>query len=406
MPRQWVADDIEAAKELLGRCRSVSDACGIIGCTPDALQKAMRRFGQKPPFAFVGRGATAEKAVKPAHNVGTCADVPTVVAQPQPPTGPVSTAVRRLLDAVRRAPLPFDELCDQLDLTPGKCRALIEEARSAGHAFDVAHDHVGFVLPEPTSDVVDVGAPATSGERQTVAVISDTQFGSKYCMRAAIRDFVEYAYGRGVREILHAGDWLDGCYKHGIFELSHSGIEDQTRDSLETMPALPGLSYHAISGNHDDTFADVTGMAPGDYIEWYFRSHGRNDVKFYGRRGAYLKVRGATVELWHPKKGAAYALSYHLQNHIRDYGVGQKPDILIAGHWHINCFLEQRGVQAIACPCFQSPKSAFSKSLGGAPSIGGLILSWELTEKRTVRRFAFERSSYYEREELRGLELA
>jgi predicted phosphodiesterase len=311
-----------------------------------------------------------------------------------------------LLAAVRAGAVDFATLCNRLDMAPRRVRALIDDARSAGHAVEVAHDHVGVVLPEPSAEVVDTGVAPSTGKRQQIAAFSDTQFGSKYCMREAIVDFVKHAYAQGCREVLHAGDWLDGCYKHGIFELSHSGIEDQTRDSFETLPELPGLSYHAISGNHDDTFADATGMAPGDYIEWYFRQHGRNDVHFYGRRGAYLKVRGATVELWHPKRGTSYALSYHLQNHIRDYGVGQKPDILVAGHWHINCYLEQRGVHAIAAPCFQSPGSAFSKSLGGAPSIGGLILSWELTEARTLRRFSFERSSYFMREDLRELELA
>jgi hypothetical protein len=191
-----------------------------------------------------------------------------------------------------------------------------------------------------------------------------------------------------------------------MFELTHSGIEDQTRDLFETLPAKPGLTYHGIVGNHDQTFSDEVGMDPGDYFEWYFKKRGRHDLHFYGMRGAYLKLRGAIIELWHPRKSGAYSLSYHLQNHIRDYGVGRKPDILLAGHWHTFVYLEQRGVHALACGTFQGAGSSFSKSLGGSPSIGGTFLSWEVTEQRTLRHVAVERVSYFEEENVRALELA
>lgn len=53
--RSWSKDDVESAKELLAKCRTVGDAASIIGTTTDALQKAFRRHGAKPPFAYVGR---------------------------------------------------------------------------------------------------------------------------------------------------------------------------------------------------------------------------------------------------------------------------------------------------------------------------------------------------------------
>jgi hypothetical protein len=52
-------------------------------------------------------------------------------------------------------------------------------------------------------------------------------------------------------------------------------------------------------------------------------------------------------------------------------------------------------------PCFQGGKSSFGKSLNGAPSIGGLIVSWDATEHGTLRRVAVERSAYYEIEAFR-----
>lgn len=365
------------------------------------LKETIRRRTGLPPSAYMKGAATSKSAPAPAPR----ADRPPL-AKPALRPGHLDDDMRRLVDATKKGPVPFEELCDQLDMSPKRLRALIERARAARVTVDAAHGHVAFRPPEPTGSLIDTGIRPVMGGRQMVGVITDTHLGSKYCMRAQLRDFIEQSYERGVREILHVGDVIDGKYRHGMFEVTHAGIEDQTQDLFEVLPRLKGLSYHGISGNHDDTFADDAGMSPGDYMQWYFQHHGRDDLHFYGRRGAYLKIRGAIVELWHPRKSGAYSLSYHLQNHIRDYAVGQKPDVLLAGHWHTFVYLEQRGVHALACGTFQGSGSAFSKSLGGAPSIGGTILSWELTQARTLRRFSVERFSYYEKEEVRALELA
>ena len=95
-----------------------------------------------------------------------------------------------------------------------------------------------------------------------------------------------------------------------------------------------------------------------------------------------------------------YARSYAVQKQIEKYSSGEKPAILLVGHWHTFVYCMERGVHGIACPTFQGGGSAFSKSLGGAPSIGGLVLSWELTEHGTMRGFNLEYRAYFEREKL------
>lgn len=302
-----------------------------------------------------------------------------------------------------RRGVQFGDLCDRLDMSPRRVRELIKTAQEEGYRVDVAGDVVAQREPEPEDGAQDIGVAPVVGGRYTVAVISDTHFGSKYCMREQLRDFVHSAYDRGCRQVLHAGDMLDGCYKHGMWELSHHGVDDQISDALETLPELDGLAYHYTSGNHDETFTSSTGLDTGRLIEDRARSAGRTDLHYHGARDALLRLGTVKVELWHPRSGKAYALSYKLQNFLRDMpaATGRKPDILIAGHWHTFCYFEQRGVHAIAAPCWQGGGSSFGRSLGGAPSIGGLIVSWEQTAHGTLRRFAVERSSYYEVEHYR-----
>jgi predicted phosphodiesterase len=262
--------------------------------------------------------------------------------------------------------------------------------------LDKGNDHVQLSAREQIRTVQNTRIMPTRGKRQTVGVISDLHLGSKYCLRAQLIDCVQSMYERGIREILIPGDLLDGCYKHGIFELSHTGLTDQTQDLYETLPKLRGLSYHAITGNHDHTFAELTGVDVGEYITGYFKERGRRDITFYGDCGAFVSLRGAVIHLWHPLGGMSYAKSYKLQKQVEKYGAGEKPNILLGGHVHQFVFVEDRGVFAILCPTFQASGSAFSKRLGGQPALGGLILSWEIAGKDLVRNFSCERRRYFE----------
>ncbi len=302
----------------------------------------------------------------------------------------------KLIELLKK-PVAFTALCDKLDLSPNRARELVLQARAEGIKVHVENDHVGIKLAEPIERVQATRISPTVGSLQKIGVISDTHLGSKYCLRDQLKDFIHYAYAQGVREILHVGDALDGDYRHGKFEMTHMGIVEQTRDLRETLPQLPGLTYHGITGNHDETFTSESGVDAGEFIEANFKKHGRNDFKFYGNRGAFLKIRGAVVHLWHPRSGGAYAISYPLQKKIEGYSV-LKPQILLAGHWHRYTHCYERGVHAIACPTFQAGRSAFSKSLTGAPAIGGLILSYRLTEEGTLRDFSVQKRTYFETE--------
>lgn len=315
-----------------------------------------------------------------------------------PPIKLRGVTVEALYQAIKGSPVSLVDLCNKLDLSPAKAAALIEEATSKGIDIHLENDHVGFRSKTPADRVHDTEIPPVVGERQLVGVISDTHLGSKWCLRSRLIDFVDHAYSRGVREILHPGDMLDGQYHHSTFEVSHVGLDAQIEDLYETLPQRPGLTYHAIAGNHDHTFTAKSGVNVGRAIVAAFEQRGRSDFRYYGERSAYVRIRGALVHLWHPGGGGAYARSYKLQKRVENYSSGEKPAIMLAGHWHQFCHVYERGVHAIACPTFHGGGSEFSNMLGTSQAIGGLLLSWESTAGGTLRNFAVEPRLYFERE--------
>lgn len=317
---------------------------------------------------------------------------------------PEDNELRELLSAARKMS-SIEDLCNKLDKSPAKVKEIVERAKNAGVDLQIGNQHISLTPKEQIRTVIDTRILPTKTEKQYVGVISDLHLGSKYCMREQLIDCVNSFYKRGIREILIPGDLLDGCYKHGAFELSHVGIEDQSQDLFETLPMLKGLTYHAITGNHDETFTDLTGVNVGNYIIGYFRDRGRNDIRFYGRCRAFIQMHGVVIEMWHPLQKMGYALSYPIQNHIKDYAPGEKPHIALIGHWHKFVFLNFRATYGIACPTFQASGSAFSKRLGGHPVIGGLILSWEIAGEDLIRSFSVEHREYFEVETPRRIEL-
>jgi hypothetical protein len=309
--------------------------------------------------------------------------------------------VLHLVAEARKPGATLEGVCNALDVSPARLARLIESAKAQGFAVHVEQGAIGIRAAVPSNVPVEV-APAVSG-RQVVGAISDLHFGSKYCLRAQLRDFIAKAHAAGVREMLCSGDVLDGCYRHGRWELTHHGIDEQTQDAIETLPQLPGLVYHCITGNHDQTFTSEIGVEVGPYIEHRFKASGREDVRFHGNAGAYLRIKGALIHLWHPAGGVPYALSYKLQKAIEAYSPGLKPDILLAGHLHKSVQCVSRGVHGFLVPCWQSGGSAFGNSLVGAPANGGLILGWELTAHGTLRSLTSEVVSYYHDEGPRNL---
>ncbi len=305
----------------------------------------------------------------------------------------------KLVKLTSRKPLHLEELCDKLDVAPARVRVLLAEAKAKHLAIELAGGLVGVGVSPPPA-VTDTRISPVKGKRQVIGCISDTHLGSKYCLRSQLQDCIHYFYEQGARVITHSGDILDGCYAHGEFEMSHMGIDEQTRDLFETLPKLPGLTYHAIGGNHDGTFMAKTGVDVPAFISAYFRARGRKDFFAYGNRGAMLKVCGALLYMWHPGGSIGYAVSYKMQKKIEGFAPGSKPQLLQIGHWHKMASVDTRGVFAFAAGTFQGAGSAFGLSLTDGPcAIGGTLLSFDLTKDGTLRDIVYAPRRYFELEQ-------
>lgn len=325
-----------------------------------------------------------------AQGVGLGRDMD--VARAAAKSAPKVDAAETLLRLARRNNgVTVDELADALDVSPRRAREIVEHARDSGYSLDEAHGRVHVRTAEPMRAAVSVGDVS---RECAVGIISDMHAGSIYHLGAEMSDHVRACYAAGARKILCSGDLTEGCYRHARWELSDHGMDAQIERLLSGLPKLDGLTYHFITGNHDQTWEDSTGLNAGRAIIRAAAEVGRADLHYYGAREGNLIVHGVKVTLWHPKRGLGYAKTYGLQNWIRDRHADNKPDLVIAGHWHQAVYFEQASTKGLAAGCFQSGDSPFGRSLGGDVAIGGWLLRWERGDAGGFRRFVPEFRGY------------
>jgi predicted phosphodiesterase len=343
------------------------------------------------PFATYGRTSHSPRKAPP----------PPAAPKPPSPEAPAhSTETEKLLKALKQ-PRTYAELGARLKLDPPALSALLLGAVQDGVALDLGPTHV--VLSTPAADQSKISEEPllpTVGDWFRVGVISDTHAGSKFMMRRELQDCVQWMVReKGVTRILHCGDWVQGCYTHSTFEVTTSGLDDQLRELSEWLPQIPGVKYIGIAGNHDETFTAKSGRSFASELHGAWSEFRRSDVQIVGAIGAFVRIGGALIYLWHGGR-PAYSLSYHLQRHAQQGFAALKPSVLLDGHVHQSCHVETRGIECLLVPCFQGGASPFAKLFPGSPSIGGYVLNWRLQAGGSFRDFEVSKRRYYERERI------
>ena len=214
------------------------------------------------------------------------------------------------------------------------------------------------------------------GDGIKFGLIGDSQIGSLYSRLDALGVFYQYLADIGVKDVLHAGDVLDGhrVYKGHEWELRDRGWDEQI-DRLQNNYAYhKSITTHFITGNHDASFRKSIGIDVGAGIV-----KARPDFKLIGRDSGCVTLTSTAGHKWkvmltHPDGGTAYAISYKLQKTINSLSGGTKPNMIAMGHYHKAEMLPQyRNVVGVQVGCFQS-QTPFMRRKPTPAHVGGWLM--------------------------------
>lgn len=264
--------------------------------------------------------------------------------------------------------------------------------------------HEPLVLPRPTFghlalDVID------SGDWVRYGVVADTHLCCKEERLAELHQQYDLFEREGITTVLHAGNPIDGYIQRingeSVFETT---IDGQCNYFASNYPARKGITTYYITGDDHESW-----FAPGFNIGYYMQKiaeaepHNRTDLIYIGHVEADIAVqvgkspRPTIIKLQHPGGGSAYARSYKGQKQVESLEGGEKPDILIQGHYHVSNYMNDRNIHVVNMPGFQD-QTIFGRKKNLRMEVGGVIIEFKVNpDDGAVSRFRLECNRYFTR---------
>lgn len=227
-------------------------------------------------------------------------------------------------------------------------------------------------------------------------VASDKHFNSKFAQITNMNRLYDVFEQEGIENVYDPGDLDEGekmrkgheyeCYNQGADDHVEEVVKNHPRRTVNGRP----MKTYFITGNHDLSFVKRSGLDIGSMI-----ANKRDDMVYLGQSWALINLTPTcTMELRHPADATAYAISYKTQKMIDAMFGGEKPNILVVGHYHKAEYLFYRNVHAIQAGCLQG-QTPFMRNKGLAAMMGGWIVEIRVDDEGGVDRIKLEFVPFY-----------
>ena len=229
--------------------------------------------------------------------------------------------------------------------------------------------------------------------------VADSHIGSKY----ERNDVLEALYDRfaeaGVKKVFHGGNWIDGEARFNKFDIYAYGIEAQIANFIEKYPYRKGIETHIISGDdHEGWYVQREHINIGKLMETEARAAGRTDLIDLGymERDIELvaKKGKAILRVIHAGGGSSYAISYTSQKYAESLQGGEKPNIVIVGHYHKFDYSYPREIHMIQPGCTED-QTPFMRKRKLQAMVGGCILWIKQNELGVITSLKIEWIPFY-----------
>lgn len=237
-----------------------------------------------------------------------------------------------------------------------------------------------------------------------LGLVSDTHLACKECRLDALHAQYDLFEKEKIDTVLHAGNIVDG-YVPRINGASviESSIDGQVQYVIDHYPARKGITTHFITGDDHEGFWMKEGFSFGAYLMMLAHEQKRPDLNYIGHVEADVDVQikgsgGKTiVKVQHPGGGSAYARSYTGQKTVESFQGGEKPQILVQGHYHVSNYMLDRNVHVIGLPGFQD-QTIFARKKRLRMEIGGALLEFKVNlDDGAITRFRIEFNMFFDR---------
>jgi len=280
-------------------------------------------------------------------------------------------------------------LCDKYKSSERVVKATIEDIQELGYDIEIIGNNAQLrKVAQEENKIHNIGL---KDGWHRAGVVSDTHLNSKYQQLTHLKDTYDIFRHEGVEFVLHSGDITagKGMYRGQEYEVINLGADEQCDYIVNNYPKIPNVKTKLIAGNHDLSYYKSMGYDICKQI-----SNKRDDIEYLGQLGAYVEVAdGVLIYLLHPDSGQSYAVSYKPQKIAAGFMGGQKPNIMIIGHYHQAEYLFERNIHIIQASSFEA-QTPYLKRKGIMPKVGGWMIEFKV-DGGSVTRFKQEFITYF-----------
>jgi hypothetical protein len=259
------------------------------------------------------------------------------------------------------------------------------------------------VLPRPEFGALPLNQIG-DGPWATVGLVADTHLCCKEERLAELHQQYDIFVREGITQVFHAGNIVDGYIPRinggSVYE---SSIDGQAQYVIDNYPSRPGITTFFITGDDHEGWYMKEGFNFGGYLQYLAHDQRRTDLQYIGHVEADIAytVRGAAkptmIKIQHPGGGSAYARSYTGQKQVEAFEGGEKPSILVQGHYHVHNYMHDRNIHVVSLPGFQD-QTIFARKKRLRMEVGGAFIRFQVNpDDGSVTRFQIEFNRYFTR---------
>lgn len=301
--------------------------------------------------------------------------------EPEPPKRPELTP-DTLLTAIRKNPATTTSLATAFGVEAGLILQTLADLQDRGAAIIRRSDGNWSVPKTPVPSARSVVYTSRPDHTFVFGACSDQHLGSKYERLDVLNNLYDWFAERKVDCVFNSGNWIDGDDPKTQHDVAVHGLEPQIDYLVANFPHRPGITTYAVWGeDHEGWYARREALDVGRFVERRMGENGRTDWVDLGfmESAVTLRNRETGVDapplvVMHPGGGTAYALSYRPQKLVESLQGGEKPSVILIGHYHKMSANLIRSVWALQVGCCQD-QTPFMRKIPTEPHVGGMIVT-------------------------------
>jgi len=307
----------------------------------------------------------------------------------------------QLIKILKSEKYSVEDLSNRLKIIPAETRELLQQLKDEKYNLHI-HDGKYELSKELKSSYKrSLNISHWQNNKIKFGFVADTHLGSKYERLDALNLTYDIFQDEGIELVYHGGNFIDGESRFNKYEIHIIGMTPQVEYFINNYPKRENIITKFISGDdHEGWYVQRERINIGEYVQLKAEQANRDDLEYIGHVEVDIELEGiegnSWIRLMHGGGGSAYALSYTPQKIVESYSGGEKPRVLLLGHYHKLDYCYPREVHVIQMGSFQD-QTIWSRKKKIQSHIGGGILEMNQAPDGTINRVKVEFITFFDK---------